>query len=86
MSPFPPRIRLSRSRRKLLLLLLERTYRAAIDAALALRRNTTVCTIYNVNLSGAKAPPARVGLTVFNDVILRVAFEHRLSALQPFRK
>jgi hypothetical protein len=59
----------------------EQTYRAAIDAALALRRNTTVCTIYNGNLSGAKALPARVGLTVFNDVILRVAFEHRLSVI-----
>ena len=59
----------------------ERTYRAAIDATLALRRNTTVCTIYNGNLSGAKAPPARVGLMAFNDVILRVAFEHRLSVI-----
>jgi len=36
---------------------------------------TTVCTIYNGNLSRDEAAVARVGLTAFNDVILRVAFE-----------
>jgi GDSL-like Lipase/Acylhydrolase family len=59
----------------------ERMYRPAINAALAFRRKTTVCTIYNGNLSEAEAPLARVGLMVFNDAILRVAFEHRLSVI-----
>jgi lysophospholipase L1-like esterase len=59
----------------------ERTYRAAISAALALPRKPTVCTIYNGNLSEAEASLARVGLMLFNDAILRVAFEHRLSVI-----
>lgn len=59
----------------------ENEYRAAIKAALALRRNTTVCTIYNGNLSEPEAPLARVALMGFNDVILRVAFEHRLFVI-----
>jgi hypothetical protein len=59
----------------------EKHYRAAINAATALRRTTTLCTIYNGNLSGEEAPLARTALTVFNDVILRVAFEHQLSVI-----
>jgi hypothetical protein len=59
----------------------ESEYRCAINAALALERKTTLCTIYNGNLSPAEAPIARVGLLLFNDVILRVAFEQRLSVI-----
>jgi hypothetical protein len=59
----------------------EAEYRSAIDAALRLKRETTVCTIYNGNLGGPEGPLARVGLTIFNDVILRVAFERRLSVI-----
>ena len=59
----------------------EINYRAAIDVALALDRNTTICTIYNVNFGADEALQARVGLTVFNDVILRVAFERKLSVI-----
>jgi hypothetical protein len=59
----------------------ESAYRAAIDAALILRRQTTVCTIYNADLSAAEAPFARMGLMLFNDVILRTAFERRLAVI-----
>jgi GDSL-like lipase/acylhydrolase family protein len=59
----------------------ETAYRGAIDAARALSRNTTLCTIYNGNLSPAEAPLARIALMVFNDVILRVAFERHLGVI-----
>jgi hypothetical protein len=59
----------------------ERDYRAAIGAACALDRRTTVCTIYNGNLSVIEAPLARIALRVFNDVILRVAFERHLDVI-----
>jgi GDSL-like Lipase/Acylhydrolase family len=51
-------------------------YRTAIDGALTLGRPTTTCTIYNGNLPAAQAATARIALMMFNDVILRVAFEH----------
>ena len=53
----------------------EGDYRTAIGAALALGRPTTLCTIYNGNLPAPQAPTARIALSMFNDVILRVAFE-----------
>jgi hypothetical protein len=56
-------------------------YRAAIRAALLLERPLTVCTVYNGNLSAEEAPIARVALTPFNDVIVRVALEHRLPII-----
>jgi len=59
----------------------ERDYRAAIEAACALGRRTTVSTIYNGNLSAIEAPLARIALRVFNDVILRVAFERHLDVI-----
>jgi hypothetical protein len=59
----------------------ERAYRSAIDAALTLARDTTICTIYNGNLGEIEAPLARVGLMMFNDVILRIAFERHLSVI-----
>jgi hypothetical protein len=59
----------------------EHAYRAAIDGALAMRRDTTVCTIYNGNLEAREAALARVALMMFNDVILRVAFERRLRVI-----
>jgi hypothetical protein len=59
----------------------ERAYRAAIAAAMMLDRHTAVCTVYNGALpEGADA--ARMGLTCFNDVILRTAIERRLDALE----
>ncbi len=56
-------------------------YRAAIDGALALGRPTTTCTIYNGNLEASQAVTARTALMMFNDVILRVAFERHLSVI-----
>jgi hypothetical protein len=59
----------------------EQAYRAAVDGALAMRRDTTVCTIYNGNLEAREAALARVALMMFNDVILRVAFERGLRVI-----
>lgn len=52
----------------------EVSYRTALAAVLQRVPNTTVCTIYNGNLPEDQAPPARVALMMFNDVILRAAF------------
>jgi lysophospholipase L1-like esterase len=60
----------------------ETDYRAAIGGALALGRPTTICTVYNGNLPASQAPNARIALAMFNDVILRVAFEHHLPAIE----
>ncbi len=59
----------------------EAAYSAAIDAALGKNRPTTVCTIYNGNLPNDQARLARAALTIFNDVIFRVAFTRRLSVI-----
>jgi len=59
----------------------ERGYRAAIDRVRRLGRPTTVCTIYNGNLSGQEGAAARVALMAFNDAILRVAFEEHLQVI-----
>ncbi|MBO0756677.1 MAG: SGNH/GDSL hydrolase family protein [Bradyrhizobiaceae bacterium] len=59
----------------------ERSYRSAIHAALTLDRDTTLCTIYNGNLGEIQARLARIGLMMFNDVILRIAFERHLSVV-----
>ena len=60
----------------------ERRYRSAIGGVVRLARPVTVCTIYN----GCSPDPefqrrATTALTVFNDVILRVAFEHALAVI-----
>ena len=59
----------------------ERGYRAAIDRVRRLGLPTTICTIYNGNLSGQEGAAARVALTAFNDVILRVAFESQFRVI-----
>lgn len=59
----------------------ELAYRAAIDGALATRRDTTICTIYDADLDPVRAPLARVLLMMFNDVILRTAFERGLRVI-----
>jgi hypothetical protein len=56
----------------------EQDYRAAIGAALALGRDTTICTIYDTDIG---IPGTRAGLMLFNDVILRVAAEHHLPVI-----
>ena len=68
----------------------ERAYRKAIGRAISLGRETILCTIYNGNLDAAEGidasllpdpAVARVGLTAFNDAILRVAFENRVAVI-----
>ena len=60
----------------------EKRYRRAIDAVLAYHLPTTVCTIYNGNFPDADFQRlASTALSVFNDAILRVAFEHRLDVI-----
>jgi GDSL-like lipase/acylhydrolase family protein len=59
----------------------ERGYRSAIDRVRRLGLRTTICSIYNGNLSGEEGAAARVALMAFNDVILRVAFESQLQVI-----
>lgn len=59
----------------------EQSYRSAISSLLDRGKPTTVCTIYNGNLDAVEAPTARVALMLFNDVILRVAFEIGLPVI-----
>ena len=60
----------------------ERLYRNAIREAMALRCSTVVCTIYNGALEPERATIARVGLAMFNDVILRTAIDFGVDALE----
>jgi GDSL-like Lipase/Acylhydrolase family len=60
----------------------EAAYRRAVDAVAALGRETTICTIYNGNFDEPQATLARVALTTFNDVILRVGFERALTVIE----
>jgi hypothetical protein len=60
----------------------ERAYRAAIEQAMSLGRRTAISTVYNGALEPERATIARVGLALFNDVILRTAVDLRLDALE----
>ena len=61
----------------------ERRYRVLLVQLLQLGRPLTVCTIYNGNFPDAEFQRiAATALTVFNDVILRVAFEHALTVIE----
>lgn len=61
----------------------ESKYRPAIGAALELGKPTALCTIYNGNLPDPEhARHARIALTMFNDVILRTAFELSLPVIE----
>jgi hypothetical protein len=57
------------------------SYRAALETVLALARPTTACTIYEGNLEPQWAARARVALALFNDVILRTAFERGVDVI-----
>jgi len=60
----------------------EADYRSAVEPVLDRGLPATLCTIYNGALEDpAQAARARVALMMFNDVILRVAFEHRASVI-----
>jgi lysophospholipase L1-like esterase len=60
----------------------ERAYRSSIQQAISLARRTAICTVYNGALEPERAAIARVGLALFNDVILRTAVDLRLDALE----
>ena len=53
----------------------EAEYRGAVTRAMASGKPLTLCSIYNGKLEPAEAGIARVALMMFNDAILRVAFE-----------
>jgi len=60
----------------------EKRYRRALGAVLANRLPTTVCTIYNGNFPDVGFQRlASTALTVFNDAIIRVAFEHGIDII-----
>lgn len=60
----------------------ESSYRDAIGSVLQLGLPTTVCTVYNGNFPDPEyARTASLALAMFNDVILRTAFEFRLSLI-----
>lgn len=59
----------------------EENYRAAVLGVTRRVPSVTVCTVYDGNLPADQAPSARVALMVFNDAILRVAFELRLAVI-----
>jgi len=61
--------------------LFEGMYRSAIRRVLERHPRVAVCTIYNGNLDESEAGPARVALMLFNDAILRVAFELGLDVI-----
>jgi hypothetical protein len=61
----------------------ETAYRQVIDACLARGLPLTLCTVYN----GCFPDPGQqqrvtVALTVFNDVILRTAVQHKLTVIE----
>jgi hypothetical protein len=60
----------------------ERGYRDVLDRVLARGHKTSVCTVYNGALEAAMAVPARMGLTLFNDAILRTAADLGLDVLE----
>ena len=62
--------------------LFDRDYRAAIGGVLRRGLPTTICTIYNGWFDEPRATLLRTGLAVFNDSILRVGFEHRLTIIE----
>lgn len=59
----------------------EESYRTSLEEITRRVPYVAVCTIYNARLPGAEAALARVGLMMFNDAILRVAFESRLPVI-----
>src|SRR5262249_1976383 len=59
----------------------EAAYRSVLQLLLSFGREGTICTIYNGALEPDQARLARVALMTFNDVILRMTFEHRLNVI-----
>jgi len=59
----------------------ESTYRQLIDRLAVYRAHMTVCTIYNGQIESVRGDAARLALRMFNDVVLRVAFERGLAVV-----
>lgn len=59
----------------------EAGYRKAVRAVVASGRPARVCTIYNGNFRDDEARVNRVALMLFNDAIVRVAFENKLPII-----
>jgi GDSL-like Lipase/Acylhydrolase family len=59
----------------------EASYRTTLAEITRRVPHVAVCTIYNANLSGDEAARTRVGLMMFNDAILRIAFECQLPVV-----
>jgi hypothetical protein len=60
----------------------EAEYRPAIRQLVSLRLPGTICTIYEGALAAEEARLARIGLMMFNDIILRTAFDERLDVIE----
>lgn len=60
----------------------EVAYRRVLAQAVALGRKTAVCTIYDGALEPARATAARIGVALFNDVIVRAAVDARVDVLE----
>lgn len=60
----------------------EAAYRRVLESLAERKVPLTVCTIYNGALEPDEARLARVALMMFNDVILRAAFEYRASVIE----
>ena len=60
----------------------EATYRDAIHRVTAVGLHTTLCTIYNGNLDETQATAARMGIALFNDVILRTALDEKVDTVE----
>lgn len=54
-------------------------YGRMVEAVVARRLPSALCTIYDANYPEPQGGLVRAGLTLFNDVITRAAFEHKLS-------
>jgi hypothetical protein len=60
----------------------ESAYRTVLEAMRIESATITVCTIYDGAVDGEMARLARVALMMFNDVIMRVAFERQTSVIE----
>lgn len=60
----------------------ENDYRRAIRQLASMGHPITICTIYNGALPADQARLARIGLMMFNDIILRTAFDEHLDVLE----
>jgi hypothetical protein len=59
----------------------EANYQEAVGWVASLNCPVTLCTIYNGNLREEQAALARLALMIFNDAILRTAFERRAGVI-----